>query len=467
MQKSFNKKGVFGLILSAVIILTFSLLKAPDGMSPEGMKAIGLFLGALVLWVLEVMPMTISTMVLICLMPLLGVMTFNQAIGNFGIGTALFIMATGGITTIIRNSTIPLRITSWIMKITKGNTRRMVFYFGIACSLLSGVMSSLATCALFFTFALMLLKANSCEPRKSNLGRCLMIVLPACCGIGGFLTPAGTPGNIVLMEMMEKMGITVTFAQWCVIGIPLGLFSTVLFAWFLPLVFKPENISEESRQALIDQAAALPKLTAKEIKSIIVIAVMIVFWFLGSWVSYFSTTVVALLGMGLMFLPGMDLLTWKEFSDDNNWNLVFVMGSVSILMVGVTSTGAMDWIAAKLFSNIGLLPVTVMFIAIAVVICVMRAFIPTTTAVIALFVPLLTSIASITGASLPALLFIPAFWGPAALLLCYTEPIYLITFGERYYSAGDLLKAGILPSLFLSVVLGVTLPWLVQIAGIG
>ena len=467
MQKTLNKKGIIGLVLSAIVIILFSLLKSPEGMSPQGMRAIGLFLGALILWVLEVVPMTVSTMVLICLMPLLGVMTFNEAIGNFGISTALFIMATGGITTIIRNSTIPLRITSWIMKITKGNTRLMVFYFGIAGALLSGVMSSLATCALFFTFALMLLKANHCEPGKSNLGRCLMIILPACCGIGGFLTPAGTPGNIVLMDMMEKMGITVTFAQWCVIGLPLGIFATLLFAWFLPLVFKPESISEESRQALIEQAAALPKLTVKEIKSIAVIVAMIVLWFLGSWVPYFSTTVVALLGMGAMFIPGMDLLTWKEFSDDCNWNLVFVMGSVSILMVGVTATGAMDFIAGKLFSNIGSLPVTIMFIAIAIVICIMRAFIPTTTAVIALFVPLLTSIATITGASLPALLFIPAFWGPAALLLCYTEPIYLITFGEKYYSAGDLLKAGAVPSLILSVVLGVLLPVLVRIAGIG
>ena len=122
---------------------------------------------------------------------------------------------------------------------------------------------------------------------------------------------------------------------------------------------------------------------------------------------------------------------------------------------GRTSVAGGTAAAARLLKryNIGALPVTIMFIAIAVVICVMRAFIPTTTAVIALFVPLLQSIAGITGASLPALLFIPAFWGPAALLLCYTEPIYLITFGEKYYTEGNLLKAGWLPSLVLACVI--------------
>lgn len=462
-----NKKSIIGIVICVLLIAVFTLLPAPEGMTEPGMSSIGLFLGALALWILEVVPMTVSSLGLIALMPLFGIMSFQSAISNFGVSTALFIMATGGITTIIGKSTLPLRITWMIMKLTRGNSRKMVFYFGIAAAILSGFMSSLATCALFFSFALVLLKANNCEPGKSNLGRCLMIVLPACCGIGGFLTPAGTPGNIVLMDMMEGMGIHVTFAQWCVVGIPLGLLATLLFALWLPTVFKPEPIGEASLKAMEQQVAALPALTVKEIKSIIVVAAMIVLWFIGSWIPYFSTTVVAILGMAVMFLPGMDLLTWKEFSDDCNWNLVFVMGSVSILMVGVTSTGAMDWIAAHLFANIGALPVTVMFIAVAIVICVMRAFIPTTTAVIALFVPLLQGIASITGANLPALLFIPAFWGPSALLLCYTEPIYLITFGERYYTEGDLLKSGWLPSLIMAVVLGVTLPLLVRIAGIG
>ena len=465
MEKS-KKKSILGIALCAAFIILFSVLPVPEGMTKAAMESLGLFAGALVMWVLEVLPMTVSTLGLICLMPVLGVMSFNQAIGNFGISTALFIMATGGITTIIGNSTLPLRITHLIMKLTKGNSRKMVFYFGVASAILSGFMSSLATCALFFNFALVLLKANGCKPGESNLGRCLMIILPACCGIGGFLTPAGTPGNIVLMEMMDKMGIPVTFAQWCIIGIPLGLLATLLFALWLPIVFKPENISEESFKAMEAQVKDLPALTVKEKKSIAVVIGMLAFWFIGSWVPYFSTTVVALLGLTIMFLPGMDLLTWKEFSSDCNWNLVFVMGSVSILMVGVTSTGAMDWIASKLFANIGSLHVVVMFIAIAAVICVMRAFIPTTTAVIALFVPLLQSIAAISGANLAALLFIPAFWGPAALLLCYTEPIYLITFGEKYYTAGNLLKAGWLPSLILSVVIGIALPVLVGVAGI-
>ncbi len=461
-----NKKSVLGLLLAAVLIIAFVLAPAPEGLSNSGMASIGLFLAALVLWSLEVMPMSVSALGLIALMPLFGVLSFNEAVSNFGVSTALFIMATGAITVALSNSSFPLRITCWIMRITKGNSRRLILYFGIAVAVLSAFMSSLATCALFFSFTLLLLRSSGCEPRKSNLGRCLMMILPACGGIGGFMSPAGTPSNIVMMDIMEGLGIHMTFAKWTVIGFPLGLLTVLIFALWLPVVFPPENIDVNSLSHLYDQQKSLGKLTKKEILSLVIVCAMILFWFIGSWIPFFNTTTVALLGLFIMFFPGINILDWKTFSSDCNWNLVFVMGSVSILMVGVTATGAMDWIAEHLFAGIGALTPTVMMIVIALIICIMRAFIPTTTAVVALFAPMLIGIASMTGLNIAALLLIPAFWAPCALLLVYTEPIYLITFGERYYSAGDLLKVGWLPSLIMSVVLGLVLPWIVAIVGL-
>ena len=141
------------------------------------------------------------------------------------------------------------------------------------------------------------------------------------------------------------------------------------------------------------------------------------------------------------------------------------MGTATILMNGVTSTGAMNWIVERLFANIDAIPVVLMWVVVAIVICVIRALIPTTTAVIALFAPMLYSIAGMTGANLTAMLLIPAFWGPAAMLLIYTEPIFLITYGERYYTEGDLLKFGWLPSLVMAVIIGLLFPIYLPMVG--
>ena len=459
-----GRKPVIGIALSAAAMLLFGLLQVPSGLTREGLLSVGLFLSAIILWVTEAFPICVSAIGLIVLMPLFNIMSYNDAMGRFGAGTVLFIMATGGIITLTR-TTIPLRITANILRLTKGDARLIILGFSLAGALLSGIMSSLATCALFFGIVNTMLKTAGCEPGQSQLGKALMIALPVCCGIGGFLTPAGTPGNILMMELMEGYGIHMTFAQWTAIGMPIGLLAVLAAALWLPVVFRPEGVSPQSKDAIFQQYDKLGQWTACEKKTVAVILGMLACWFAGSWVPFLNTTTVAVLGMVAMFLPGVDLIDWKTFQRESDWNLVSIMGTASILVGGVSQTGAMEWLVARAFAGLGSLPPALMWILISALVCILRAFIPTTTAVIALFAPMLYSIASMTGANPAAMLMIPAFWAPAAMLMLYTEPIFLITFGEGYYTEGDLLKFGWLPSLAMAVVTALVFPALLSALG--
>ena len=460
-----NKKAVLGIILAVLFMAVFTLIPPPEGMTEAGMASIGIFLAAIALWITEAFPVSISAISLIILMPFFGIMDFNTAVNSFGTSTALFIMATSGITVALAKSTIPLRITAMIVKVTKGNAKLIILGFCLASGILSGIMSSLATCVLFFGFVLVMLRTAHQNPGQSRLGRALMIALPVCSGIGGFLTPAGTPGNVLMMDIMAGYGIDMTFAAWSAVGIPFGLLAILLVAVWLPVVFKPENLDESAQAVIREERSTIGAWTAKEKKSVLIIAAMLILWFAGSWIKPLNTTTVAVLGMMVMFLPGIDILNWKNFSNECNWDLVFIMGTATIIMSGVTATGAMDWIVNLLFANIGSLSPVVMWIVIAIAVCVFRALIPTTTAVIALFAPMLYSIAQMTGANLTAMLMIPAFWGPAAMLLVYTEPIFLITFGERYYSAPDLIKFGWFPSLVMAIIIALVFPIYLPLLG--
>ncbi|MBD5083853.1 MAG: hypothetical protein HDT33_01980 [Clostridiales bacterium] len=460
-----SQKSVLGIVLSIAAMLLFGILGVPEGLTREGLLSVGLFLSAIILWVTEAFPICVSAIGLIALMPLFNIMSYNDAMSRFGVGTVLFIMATGGITITLTRTTIPLRITAGILRITKGSARLIILGFSLVGALLSGIMSSLATCALFFGIVNTMLKTADCKPGQSQLGKALMIALPVCCGIGGFLTPAGTPGNILMMELMEGYGIHMTFAQWTAIGMPIGLLAILVVALWLPVVFKPEGVSAQSKDAIFQQYAKLGKWTAYEKKTVAIILGMLVCWFAGSWIPFLNTTTVAVLGMVVMFLPGVDLMDWKTFQQESDWNLVFIMGTASILVSGVSQTGAMEWLVTRIFADLGSLPPALMWVLISILVCVLRAFIPTTTAVIALFAPMLYSIASMTGANPGAMLMIPAFWAPAAMLMLYTEPIFLITFGEGYYTEGDLLKFGWLPSLVMAVVIALAFPVLLPALG--
>ena len=82
-----------------------------------------------------------------------------------------------------------------------------------------------------------------------------MIAIPAGSVIGGFMTPAGGPTNIVAINALEAVGIRVTFLDWMIIGYPIGLVCAILFALWICLFYKPEKISDAQATVLAHDIA--------------------------------------------------------------------------------------------------------------------------------------------------------------------------------------------------------------------
>ena len=53
---------------------------------------------------------------------------------------------------------------------------------------------------------------------------------------------------------------------------------------------------------------------------------------------------------------------------------------------------------------------------------------------------------------------IPVFWAGSTITRLYTEPIYLYTYGAGYYSAMDLFKAGLLPTIIMNFIVAALFP---------
>lgn len=408
------------------------------------LRAGGVLGACLILWISEAMPISLSSLMMICLLPFLGLMSFNDALSNFGVNTALFIMASSGITIALSDGAIPKFLTNLMMKKFGGKPRLLILGTALLVTVFSAFVSSLATCALFTALIVSALKSSGIRAGQTNLGKALMLTVPACAGIGGFMSPAGTPANILVIDLLKQQGIEVTFLKWCAVGFPVGIPAALLFALSVMLVFKPEK---DLNPVVYSEV----KFSPADIKTLVIVSAVIVGWFLTSFLPVISPTIVALLGLSVMFFPGFDLLDMKKFSSGVNWDLVLAMGSVSILMTAVSGTGLLSDISGALFGNISSLSPVLIIIIISLVICLLRAFIPTTTAVIALFAPMLISVSQTTGLRIAPLLMTASFWAASALLLIYTEPIYLISYKEGYFSEADLLKTGALPSLILCV----------------
>ena len=452
-----TKKRIIGIALAVIFIAISAVAPVPEGTSREGLMSLGVFGGALALWICGSMPMSVSAFGMMAIMPLLGVMTLNDVFLQFG-GTAFFFaIATFAVSIALENTTVPLRICHALTSRTKTNPSALVIAMMFACGIVSAFMSNLATCIIFLGIAHGLLEANNTEPGSSNLGRCLMIGLPAAAGIGGLMTPAGTPGNALIIGLLQsEAGIDITFMQWVGLFAPIGLFTILVASIWLTRVFKPETVGDEAIADLEQRLSEVgTKLTGVEKRTLAIIGLMIVCWLLGTWVPAFNVTIVAILGMVAMFLPGVGVLEWKDTAARINWDLSFTIGSVGVLIGAMSSTGVMSWIVTTLLSGIGGMNIILAFFLVGLIVCVIRAFIPTAPAIVALFGPPLLALAPIIGATPVSILYLPAMWACCPMLL-WIEPIYLFSYGWGYYKPLDVLKFGVVPSLVCVAVMSFT-----------
>lgn len=457
-ENKMTRNRIIGLIIAVAIIAAFALIPPFEGLTEEAMASIGIFIGAIVLFVAQVAPLAVSCLTLMMLLPFFKITTLAQIYADFGGTSFFFVFFCFGVTGALSQTTIPMRISAWITRISKGNPKVLVFGFTFAVCIMSGFLSNFATLIMFYGIVMMFLKLCGRKPGESNLGKCLMIALPAAAGTGGFISPAGSPGNLIALSLLEAQGTTVTFLDWFLMCTPFALLICLFLAISLCFLFKPEPLPAEAAQAVLDEKEKLGPMDTKERTAIIIIAATVILWFASTWFPVLNTTVVAACAFFLMFMPGIGLMDWKTYVKEADWNLLFMVGSVAITMGCVNNTGAMKWVMDKLFSGLGGMSTFAVFLIVGFVIAFLRVFIPTAPSVAAIFVPVLIGISDIIGGHMVALCMIPVFWSGAAMLLVYTEPIFIYTFGAGYYKAGDVFKAGIGPSLLLVLIIAAVFP---------
>ena len=80
------------LILTLIIFLLLLQFFKPEGLGPQGQRAIVIFILCLILWITDVIPLAITSLLAIVLLPLLGVMDTKTAFSLFGNRAVFFIL---------------------------------------------------------------------------------------------------------------------------------------------------------------------------------------------------------------------------------------------------------------------------------------------------------------------------------------------------------------------------------------
>ena len=452
------KKRITGIVLSAAVFIGYRFVPVPHGLEMSGMQTLALLVIAILLWVTEAMPLGISSIFVLVLPMFFGLATMKDFLVAFPNPTLFFVLATFGLSAAISKVPTAKRILLILLEKMGSKVHLFILAMMLATALISSIMSNIPATVMFMGLAISFLELYDSEEERRRTGRAIMIALPIAGMIGGTITPAGSSNNILALGLLEEYaGVTVRFVDWMAICIPVVL---VMLAWLLIIkIFRPAPVHPDKIRQFILELKTLDKPGREEKMVMSILVVMILLWILSSWIPALNVTLVSICGLAFMFLPGIDILHWKDFKDEVSWDVILMIGSVLCIGNLILENGVASWLANTFFRVDDGTSIILLILQLAVFMYIMQLVLPNAPAVITSTTLPVTIVAEALGIN-AAVLVIPLCVFSSWTMILPLSAVPMMTYSKGYYSMTDIGRAGIPILVILALVLALWIPFI-------
>ncbi len=468
------KMGFF--LFAFVVMAGIMLLPSPDPLERGGeliplswnaKASLALLAGAIILWITEVIPFSITALLIMLLIPVFGIETFkNILIMGFGNPIIAFFIGVLVLSSAFTRSGMGTRLSYLILSIMGTRTRMVILGFLIAGALLSMWITDMAVAAILMPLGVGILKQSGVTPLESNFGKGLMISCAWGPLFGGIATPAGCGPNPLTIGFLKELAqVNIDFVTWMSMGLPAALLM-IPAGWLVITVFFPPEIErvpiekKEIRQRLQDMGP----LTGKEGWTLGIFLMTICVWVASPFIKDMTggrvdmpMQAVALFGAVLLFFPGIEVMPWKEAQEDVDWGgVVLICAGISIGMV-MYNTGAARWLSWIFLGPIVQLPGFLRVFVIVLGVSLLHLAFSSNTVTGTIIIPLLIALAKDLDIN-PWLICAPAaFTSSLAFILVTETPTNVIPYSAGYFAIRDMAKAGILMTCVAALCVGIAI----------
>ncbi|MCH7744301.1 MAG: anion permease [Proteobacteria bacterium] len=182
-------------------------------------------------WIFEPIPIPVTSLLPLALLPLLGILTPNEVGASYGSPLVLLLMGGFILSTAMERSGAHRRVALTMVHLFGGSSsRRLVFGFMAAAALLSMWISNTATTLMLLPVALAVLEKST----DDELAIPLLLGIAYAASVGGIGTPIGTPPNLVFREIyFQNTGNEIGFLTWMSWGVPVVLLMVPMIGLWL------------------------------------------------------------------------------------------------------------------------------------------------------------------------------------------------------------------------------------------
>lgn len=456
-----------GVLASLALVLFGDL----DPGNPAVTRTAAVVVLMAVLWMTEIIPLAVTSLLPLVLLPLLGVMP-GKAVASQYLNDLIFLMIGGFIVALaMERWELHKRIALRVLLFFGNSPRRILLGFMVATAFLSMWISNTAAAMMMISivFALILkMEQDQGTLVTAGISKGLLLGVAYSASIGGIATLVGTPPNLVFAAIFKARfpgAPEVTFASWIAFALPVSVVMLALVWVLLSLRYMPGKQTLTFDEKLLrSRYAELGRLTYEEKIVLADFACLVFLWvFRGDidagivtipgWSRLFPDPafvddgVVAVAMAVILFMiparrePGVRIMDWPAAAK-LPWNVVLLFGGGLALAKAFDTSGLSDWIGAQLSAAQSLHPfllVTLVSTAITFL-----TELTSNTATSNMILPILAGVAVAIDVH-PMFLMIPATIScSCAFMLPVATPPNSIVFGTQRLRVLDMAATGLL-----------------------
>jgi sodium-dependent dicarboxylate transporter 2/3/5 len=326
-------------------LLWFMLTRpVPEGLTEPGLRALAVFTTCLVLWVTGALPLMVTSLLAFVLLPMVGVLSANEAYPLFGNEAVFFILGVFILAACLMKSKLSTRLALVILRRFGHTPRTLLASIFLLNAVMSFFMSEHAVAAMNFPIILEIIQVLRLPRSSSNYARSLMLAMAWGTTIGGVATLlGGARAPLALGIVREATGQSFSFVEWAMASLPVTI-GTLLVGWVVLERFFPIDVGDvrEADEMIAEKALALGRMSYRERAIAVVMLCTLAGWIIGG--EEYGLASVALMGVVAVFVLG--LITWSEVESAINWGVLLMYGGAIALGKVVATTGAAEWVSS-------------------------------------------------------------------------------------------------------------------------
>lgn len=439
-------------------------------------------------WMTEAIPIYVTALMPVALLPLLQAVPIATAARPYGHHLIFLFLGGFMLSLAMERWRLHARIALRIVRVVGTRPDAIVAGFMLATATLSMWVSNTATAVMMLPIAISIIEvaqrgADATSAASRNFAVCLLLGIAYAASIGGMATIIGTPPNVFLVSYVrDTYGQQISFLRWLGVGLPLTAVLLPVCWWLLTRVLYRVGCDRAPAAAAAAGAAwdALGPMSRGERLTGLVFLLAVAGWITRPWLvaveiggvrplaGLDDAGIAVLVALALFVLPVRlrereFLLDWATASR-MPWGILILFGGGLSLAAAIDHTGVGSFLGHAVGRFGGLAPWLLVLLTTAIVIFLTE--LTSNLATTVTFVPIVAAIAVPLGVH-PFLLIVPTTLAAScAFMLPVATPPNAIVFGSGRLVIGDMVRAGIWLNL-LATVLVTLLAYLIALPLLG